>query len=188
LPELLIRQARVEDCPALGRILVAATQDAFQGFVPDRCLQWLTPEQSAINWARLFGSEQRLSAGKFLFVAGTSSQNVIGFALLGKRSEDDEHNPHSLKAFPWELRTLHVDPAWQRHGIGHRLVSRVADQVWQEGARSLLVRVLVENPNRGFYEYLGALPLGSQPYDWEGYQTEEMLYGWDAISRLRPTA
>jgi GNAT superfamily N-acetyltransferase len=166
----------------MGRILVTATQDAVRGLVPDQCLEWLTPEESAANWAKYLQSEERLAGEDFLFVAETQPHGVIGLALLSKRLDSNEI--HDLRAFAWELRSLHVDPAWQRHGIGRRLVTRVADQVWQVGAQHLLVRALVENPNRAFYEHLGARRLGSQPYDWDGYQTEEILYGWDDLNRL----
>jgi GNAT superfamily N-acetyltransferase len=186
LLEILIRQARIEDCPALGRIIVGATQDAFRGRVPDRCLEWLTPEESAANWAKNFQSEQSLAPGDFLFVAETKPRGVIGLAFLSEISvNDDDCDPPHLKAFSHELLSLQVEPAWQRQGVGRHLVSRVADQVWSEGVSHLLVRILVENPNRGFYEHLGALRLGSRPYDWEGYETEEILYGWDDMNRLR---
>ena len=186
LSEFLIRQARIEDRSAMGRILVAATQNAVRGLVPDQCLEWLTPEESAANWAKYLKSEERLAGEDFLIVAETKPHGVIGLALLSKRFDSDDIN--DLRVFAWELRTLHVDPVWQRLGIGRRLVARVADQVWKEGARRLLVRALVENPNRAFYEHLGARRLCLQPYDWDGYQTKEILYGWDDINRLRNAA
>jgi GNAT superfamily N-acetyltransferase len=186
LSEILIRQARIEDCPALGRIIVAATQDAFRGLVPDHCLKWLTPEESAANWAKNFQSDQQLGPGDFLFVAEIKPHGVIGLAFLSELSaNDDDPDLNGLKTFSHELLSLQVDPTWQRQGVGLRLVSRVADQVWHEGATHLLVRVLVENPNRGFYEHLGALRLGSRPYKWEGYETEEVFYGWDDMNELR---
>ncbi|MCL4265957.1 MAG: GNAT family N-acetyltransferase [Anaerolineae bacterium] len=186
MSEIVIRQARIEDCPALGWIIVAATQDAFRGLVPDRCLEWLTPEESAANWAKNFQSEQQLAPGDYLFVAETKPHGVIGLAFLSELSATDKYPdlPH-LKAFSHELLSLQVAPAWQRQGVGRRLVSRVADQLWHEGLSHLLVRVLVENPNRGFYAHLGAFHLGSRPYNWEGYETEEILYGWDDMKRLR---
>ena len=170
----------------MARILISATQHAFRGRVPNRCLEWITPEESAANWVKYLKSEEHLAGEDFLFVIEPKSHGVIGLALLNKRSDSDDS--HDFDVFSWELRTLQVDPAWQRQGIGRRLVSRVAAQVWQEGARHLLVRVLAENPNRAFYERLGARRLGTKPYDWEGYQTEEILYGWDDINRLRNAA
>jgi hypothetical protein len=47
-----------------------------------------------------------------------------------------------------------------------------------------LVSVLPENPYVGFYGHLGAVRVGSQPYVWEGYATEELLFGWDDVSKL----
>jgi hypothetical protein len=54
-----------------------------------------------------------------------------------------------------------------------------------EGAHGLLVRTLADNPYKAFYERMGAVPVGTQPYNWEGYETEELLYGWDDLDSLR---
>jgi hypothetical protein len=50
----------------MGEITVSATQDAFHGRVPDQSLNWLTPEQSAANWAKNFKGETELEEGDYL--------------------------------------------------------------------------------------------------------------------------
>lgn len=178
----MIREARLEDCEALGHIIVSATRDAFQGRVPHRCLQWLTPEESARNWARNFEPGGSLEQGSSLFVAEAASGEIMGLALLGNTRAGSLSQPAIATHFPRELIALHVLPAWQRRGVGRELVARVVRTVQREGTRRLLVRVLSENPNRPFYERLGARRLGSEPYDWEGYQTHEILYGWSDLN------
>jgi len=179
MKDIEIRHARIDDCPALGRIIVNATQDAFRGRVPDQCLNWLTPEESAANWAKNFKTEQSLDVGDYLFVAETTSSRVVGLAMLSKITPEDGYKLSILKEYAYELRSIQVDPEWQRQGIGQLLVSRVADELRQKKETHLLVRVLVDNPNSGFYEHLGAVRLGSRPYEWEGYPTEDVLYGWE---------
>ena len=166
MPEYMIRHARKADCPALAQILIAATQDAFRGHVPDHCLNWITPEKSAANWAKNFASDQRLKVGNYCYAAETNAGKLIGFALLIDGSKIDDQDPPQAKQFNHELRVIQVDLAWQRRGVGRSLIARVAEQIKCEGSSRCLVRVLVENPNLPFYEHLGAVQLGKRPYDW----------------------
>ena len=163
---------------------MSATQDAFRGRVPDQCLNWLTPEESAANWAKNFTSNDHLWPGDYLFVAETEYE-VIGLAMLSEITAEDNYEPWIASRYRHELLSLQVAPLWQRQGVGRRLVSRIADELGKENATHLLVRVLVDNPNVPFYEHLGANRLGKRPYDWEGYETEEILFGWEDIRRLR---
>ena len=66
LTKIHVRPAYINDCPAMGEITVSATQDAFHGRVPDQSLNWLTPEQSAANWAKNFKGETELEEGDYL--------------------------------------------------------------------------------------------------------------------------
>jgi len=184
LKEFLIRHAQIEDSPALARILIMATQEAFRGRVPDRCLKWITPEESAANWAKNFKDDHSLEPENYLFVAENEADGVIGLAMAGKTRNRNLQDPLIAQQYPHELFTLQVDPTWQGQGVGRRLVSQVAEALLQEDISSLLVRILIDNPNLVFYERLGAVRLGSGPYDWEGYKTEEILYGWNDLNRL----
>jgi len=184
MEEIEIRHARIDDCPALGRIIVIATQDAFRGQVPDQCLHWLTPEESALNWAKNFTSDQSLEPGDSLFVAETQKE-VIGLAMVSEITPEYNYEPYIAGRYSHELLSIQVAPLWQQQGVGRRLLSRIADGLSKEQATHLLVRVLVDNPNLAFYERLGAIRIAKRPYEWEGYETEEIIFGWEDIGRLR---
>lgn len=184
MEEIEIRHARIDDCPAMGRILVSATQEAVRGRVPDQCLNWLTPEESAVNWAKNFTSDQSLAPGDSLFVAETKNE-VIGLAMVSEITPEENYEPRIASQYAHELLSIQVSPLWQRRGVGRLLLSRIADELGKRRATRLLVGVLVENPNIAFYERLGARRIGKRPYDWDGYETEEVLLGWEDISRLR---
>jgi len=79
---------------------------------------------------------------------------------------------------------LMIAPAWQRQGIGRKLITRVAQELSRQGETSLLVGILKENPNWVFYERLGARQVGGRPIDWAGYETQIILYGWDDLAEL----
>jgi len=174
--EIKIRPAQKSDSVALGRILVTANQNAFQGRVPDRCLNSLTPDESAHNWAKSFVSESKFDDHDQLFVAEVSNQ-VVGLAMLGE-------NLTQFEGYSHELNTLQVDPAWQRHGIGRKLITWIALEMWKDRKTHLIVGMLAENPNHEFYRKLGAVQIGTRAYNWEGYQTEEIIYGFQQVQEL----
>jgi GNAT superfamily N-acetyltransferase len=180
-----IRTAQRRDCQRLGEVLVSATRSAFEGRVPERCLLDLPVEESAANWRRFFDSGDLETGDESLLVAETDLEGVVGLVLAGRRSSDVIHDAAIASRYPREVSTLQVAPDWQKRGVGRRLLQAVADWLATSRERTLAVRVLEPNPNRAFYERLGAHELGSQPYDWTGFSTREMIYGWPDISHLR---
>ncbi|MDQ7041225.1 MAG: GNAT family N-acetyltransferase [Rhodothermus sp.] len=69
---------------------------------------------------------------------------VIGMALLERYGADGL------------LRSVAVDPAWQRQGIGRRLVEAMLLRARQEGLRQVF---LLTETARGFFEQLGFVPV-----------------------------
>ena len=174
------RYATVEDAQELARVLIETNEATFRGLVPDQCLTSLSLEESAANWRKTL-SGGGLEEGKFLIVAeqigaGDKPKGLLGYVLAGADSK--------LADYESELNVLMVDTPWQRQGIGRQLVVRAAVELRRQGVKSMLVGVQVDNPNRAFYERLGGRLVGRRPLDWAGYQTEEILYGWDDISVL----
>ena len=179
MTEFKIRPATIDDCPSLANILISATADTFRGLVPDSCWQGFTRKESTQNWKRNFKADGTVVAEESLFVAETRSHGVVGFALATETSSED---PFATQ-FPHELRSLQVHPSWQKQGVGRLLVAQVASTIWQNGETHVLVKVLKENPNVGFYERLGAVFLAKRPYTWLDFQTEEFIYGWENIQK-----
>lgn len=186
IPTFSVRPANISDCPALGRILVSAEEDTFRGLVPDKSLEW-TPEQSAQNWKRSFRDDGQLKEGEYIIVAETKKDGVVGFAMLGETRPTDTVSQPIDRKYTHELITIQVAPEWQGKGIGRLLVSHVAVEAQAQGATSLLVRVLRENPNRAFYERLEAVQLATEPYNWDGFETKLLVYGWENIARISTT-
>lgn len=174
------RPTTIADAPELARILIGTNEETFRGLVPDKCLMSLTREESETNWRRTLAAGG-LSEGQFLIVAehigsGDAPQGLVGYVLAGGKAE--------LATYERELDVLMVDAAWQRRGIGRQLVVRAAIELRRQGVTSMLVGIQVDNPNRVFYERLGGRLVGRRPLDWAGYQTEEILYGWDDVGAL----
>ena len=166
----------------IARIGIDAEDVSLRGRVPDSCFT-LTVEQSEHNWRLNFVDETTLNLdGEHLVVAEVDGV-VVGRALAGRASRLVAPEPIASR-FPRDLTALHVDPSHHGRGIGRRLVEHVAGLLHDEGVDGLLVRTLAPNPYKVFYERMGAELIGSRPYDLEGYQTEELLYGWDDLAAL----
>jgi GNAT superfamily N-acetyltransferase len=175
--------AGVGDCLDLGKSLVSANESAFRGLVPDACLEW-TAEQSAANWTRNFKDDGMLKDGECLYVAEVENGRVVGLASLGDVRPLDKVDQPVDPVYAYELLVLNVDADWHRLGIGRQLVARAASELVAKDINHLLVRVLKDNPNRYFYERMGAVYLGSEPYNWDGYQTQQLIYGWTDTGKL----
>jgi ribosomal protein S18 acetylase RimI-like enzyme len=164
---MIIRPAKPGDADALARVMIAGMKHAFTGRVPDRCLAWITHEESARNWQRTI--ERGLAISDALPIAEDAGE-VIGYCM-GKRVDSEQR-------FDAELRSMAVVPSHQHRGIGRRLVTEVAAHLRQHGLRSMLVRVLEANPNLGFYQKLGATVVRRELYDWNGVPLITAVYGW----------
>jgi len=169
-----IRDAKVEDAPALADTVIEPIVTTFRGHVPDQCLSWITKDESIANWQRWFGQDRE--DGEFLLVAELLEGGVVGCALGGPQTADSR--------FAGELYLLGVLSTYQRQGIGRNLVAAVAARLVQQGIQSIQVRVLTINPNRNFYERLGGTYIYEEPYDWNGVLLAEAIYGWTDIKCL----
>jgi [ribosomal protein S18]-alanine N-acetyltransferase len=96
----------------------------------------------------LFMSELALRSSRAYYVARVEGL-VIGYAGLMLTGEDAH------------VTTIAVDPAWQRHKIGTRLLLTLAHDARRRGARNLTLEVRVSNhPAQAMYRRFGFKPAG----------------------------
>lgn len=169
-----IRDVRANDSDALAHILITAGNHAFTGLVPQQCLQF-TEAESAINWKKAF-ARNFLTGNDVFVVAETHQKIVIGYAW-GRPSDKEA-------GYQGELYQIHILPDYQGQGIGRLLLNHVVERLSEEGISSLWVRVLQVNPNRRFYEHLGALAISQEILDWDGVPMIACIYGWKNTSNI----
>jgi ribosomal protein S18 acetylase RimI-like enzyme len=161
--EFQIREARVEDVPALAALHVTTFKEAHGHHgAPNyelRKAQWRGAFEGESDW--------------FCYVADAPDSQPVGFAK-------GERHDGGVPGFEGELDKIYVLRAWHRSGIGRALVERVARRFLAEGVRSMLLFGDARNPSNGFYERLGAERLYSPEGDFHGG------YGWRDLRALVP--
>lgn len=94
--------------------------------------------------------------------------------------------PTDMKPYNSELSTLHVHIEYQHLDLRRRLVTALAERLWQAGADSLIFNYASSNSaEQVFYEALGGLRLGEYAFQiGENNFVDVTRYGWPNIEKL----
>lgn len=172
-----IRPAVPDDVMMIAAVIVETWRATFRGLIGDAFLDSMTIEEQALRHAR----RMRVADVFHLVAVDMSSDKVIGFANYGK--------PRSMpRRFDRELYALYVLEEFQRAGIGAALVRSVAAHCREMGASSLFAWVLSTNPNRSFYERMGAVPVAQGQVTLGSETHEQVAYRWNDLARLSGAA
>lgn len=170
-----IRDAKLDDAPALAALFVEAWRDEHAGLLPEAVLAARSLAVSEANWRRTLAKEPGREDSTVL-VAG---QGPLEGLVVGV-----------LKAAEWpgaaEVTLIQVARSSRRRGLGAALMCEMANRHSRQGATSLIVRVLEANePARAFYAALGGeLAPAVRQVDESGVSFAERAYVWPDIVRL----
>ena len=169
-----IREARREDAAAIARVQIDSRQTTYADILPVDFLASLSHERRTASWhARL----SQADADWFAYVAEENGGRTVGFAGGGPERGGDT-------VYTGELGVIYLLEAYQRRGIGRRLVGAVARRLREQGHRSMLVWVLRDNPSRSFYEALGGHLVREKEMEIGGVKLIGVAYGWEDIAAL----
>lgn len=178
---MLIRVAREDDAPAMGRVMVDTYMEAHRDQMPaevwaKRAQEW-TYEVSEQGWA---GTLREIAAGanECICVAEAVGGDIVGLVMGGPAQTD-------VLPQSGEVYALYVRASHQGRGLGRRLVQAVATHLAQLGMSALQIGCLAANaPARRFYESLGGQLVDERMFDEEGVMLPEVVYGWASIKAL----
>lgn len=186
---MVVRTARIEDAPAMARVIVDTCRSAHRGHVPEaywqkRYGEW-TYADSERNWRRMLGqSASGKTPRECAFVAvdphgeRVSDGEVVGLAVGGP-------SRGGRPARTGEIHCLYIRERCQRHGLGRRLVQVVAAYLAARGMPALRIGCLeVNTPARRFYEALGGQVVGERESSDSGFTLREVIYGWEDTQDL----
>lgn len=168
-----IRPAVPDDLMTIASVLVRTWRATFRGIISDAYLDAMTVEDQAIRHAR----RMRLPGSFIMVAADMTDDRVIGFANCGKARG-------MPPAFDRELYELYLLPEFHGAGLGSALVRSVAGHCRDTGGSSLFAWVLKGNPNRVFYERLGARAVGEGRVSVGRESLDQVAYRWDDLAAL----
>jgi GNAT superfamily N-acetyltransferase len=174
---MIIREAKTEDAAPIARVIVDTWRSTYVGIVPQHYLDSLSFKLLTDRWQGRLADTDKIWPGWSIFVAENDTGKVVGFAGGGP-SQD-----HGLD-FTAELGFIYLLKSCQRQGTGRLLLTTVALKLKEQGHNNMLVWVFSANPNRAFYEALGAHAVVERYIDkYEGHLAET-AYGWPDIGVL----
>ncbi len=160
----VIRQAKLGDARAIGRIEVETWRSTYAGMLPDRVLLGMSEQRQTASWAGFL----RHRSGD-VYVAEAEGGKLLGFGNCGPQRDP-------AFGFGGEVYTLYVSTDAQGAGLGRHLLLALFARLLHCGHRSAMIWVVRANPARFFYERLGGklalhrpIPLGGQAVDAAGY-------------------
>jgi ribosomal protein S18 acetylase RimI-like enzyme len=168
---ITIREGNIQDAAAIARVHVQSWKSTYPGIVPASFLDTLHEGEQAEKWRQWF-----LTAPMMVLVAEDET-GIFGFvnggAIRGQVADYDA-----------ELYAIYLLQSAQRRGAGRSLTLAMAAALHRKGFRRMLVWVLEQNPAAGFYQRLGAVPVGRRMIELGGVELSELALGWPALDRL----
>jgi len=162
-PSFIIREALPADVPALAALHVKTFHET-HGNYPNsptyaiREYQWRQAFEGPNNW--------------FCFVIENENPELIGF------TKGIPYNHNDLPDFSGELNKIYLLRAYQKLGLGRRLLGHVSRRFLSQGISSMLLFGDAKNLSNGFYEALGAEKLFTKTGEFHGG------YGWRNLQVL----
>lgn len=142
MPQATIRLAQPDDCVAISRVARETWQATYEDYLLPENIEWFLSRAYTLDILA-----QRLLQQDMAIWVATIDSEIIGYAMAGL-----QHRP--------EFYAGYVLPAYQRRGIGQRLLRTAAAWLHEHGAAQMWIGVLEQNTAaRRFYEAQGARPV-----------------------------
>lgn len=142
-----IRDAVIEDAPAIARVNYLTWSNAYRGIVPDSELDALNIDSLTELWSKNLNSVH--SRGGCLVVVARG--DLIAYSRFYP-SEDSDDDPRRVVT----IGSMYVNPESQRKGIGRQLMEEVLVAAKKHDYTEATLHVLTGNERaRKFYEFLG---------------------------------
>ncbi|WP_293130990.1 GNAT family N-acetyltransferase [Microcoleus sp. bin38.metabat.b11b12b14.051] len=172
---MIVREANIADAPAIAVVNVDTWRTAYRKIVPADYLANISYEKRESNWQEILSNVK--NTGDFVCVAENDSGQIVGFAAGGCERT-------GKYVYQGELFAIYILEAYQRQGIGRKLVRAVATKLAAASLNSLMVWVLGDNSACRFYEFLGGKKVEEQQTRRAGTALKEIAYGWADIAVL----
>lgn len=171
-----IRPAKISDAEGIAIVGVKVWQSNYRGIFPDEELDQMSIREHTVKWKNAL-IRNRTRDDLKIVVAEDSDHGIVGYAGGGKY----ETTPPQ---YDCEIGAIYVLKEHQRKGIGTKLVERKVLFFQTKGWKSMIIWVLKDNYQRGFYEKLGGKGKETNYYEKWGKKYEIVGYVWEDIKEI----
>lgn len=166
-----IRLATEKDVQELAKVHVDSWRSTYEGIVDPAFLERLSYEDREQRWTQIIAENPP-------FVAVHEEGKIVGFAGGGKERFGN------LPPYDGEVYAIYILEAYQRQGIGRKLIRAVVEQLMDEGYTSMAIRVLSENDACLFYEAIGGKIIDEEELTIGNKIHKGIVYGWDSLKSV----
>ena len=168
---MIIREAKLEDAGAIAKVHVDTWRTTYRDIIPESYIAKLSYQKRQERWIEMLSTKIEEEKKHFAYVVKDNTGKIIAFADGGLLRNSDS-------IYQGELYAIYILEAYQRQGIGRKLIKKIADKLSQSGLKSMLVWVLADNPACQFYQALGGQQVKQRQIEIEGVKLDEIAYGW----------
>jgi ribosomal protein S18 acetylase RimI-like enzyme len=169
-----LRAPQAGEARALAAFHLKIWRQTYQAMVPPEALQILDLERRVTRWRAML--EQPRSG--FLLQTFLCGDEYAGFCYAGAAGLP-------LFGSRGEVHYLYVDPKWQGHGIGRRLLGIAARHFLSEGRKGLGLGVVSGNQKAiGFYQAMGGVAGPAYTDPGPVWRSSNIAYFWDDLPAL----
>jgi ribosomal protein S18 acetylase RimI-like enzyme len=176
---MTIRMATPEDAAELGKMHVASWKESYAGMLPDAMLSALCVEGRTAMWERILRDPEKADSTIVHLVE--DGDRIVGFGSCGSQRLETLKE----KGYDGEIGAIYVLRAFQRQGVGARLMSTMALDLTYRGFNAASLWVLRENAvARAFYERFGGQVVDEREDVRKEATLAEVAYGWANLKTL----
>ena len=174
MTEVSLRPASLADAPAIARVHLASWRQAYRDLAPREVFEAMDEAMRVRRWTAILTEP----AAQQAVVVAELDGRLAGVGMAAAPSQP-EFGPRG------EIRSLYLDPSFQRLGLGRRLILALAEQVEAWGYQGAALGVVVGNrPAIAFYETLGGRVAGKYIDPGPLWRSDNLIFVWDEVSDL----
>jgi ribosomal protein S18 acetylase RimI-like enzyme len=164
----------LSDASSIARLHVSIWRDTYRDLAPTEVFRAFDEPLRLARWIEILSNP---SPGQTVLLAEVGGQ-IVGLGAAGAPS-------HEGFGDRGEVRSLYVDPRFQRLGIGRTLIQRLAQHLFDLGFRGVALSVVVGNDSAiAFYQSLGGCLAGRFTDPGPIWRSENFIIEWNDLSAL----
>lgn len=171
LPDISLREATIDDLPAVAKVHVESWQRSFHGIAPADYLSSMSVDDRIKRLSERFGKKPYR-----MIVAEHSTGGIAGFADFGPPVLDSGRNV--------QIYSFYLLPQFQGLGLGTRLFKHCTTRIRDDGNTSMCLDSLEVSPFRKFYDKHGGTVVGRDEHKLGEEVFATVIYAWDDLKTI----